>query len=152
MKTINLLCLCLFVGFFASCNQDDDRSSETAKFAVPVIKSLETLRNSISVTSAQETNSDGKIYIAENLLFYIAQESGIHIFDNSNPANPQNRAFINLEGVHDIAIKDNYLYADNFIDLVVFDISDINNIEVVRVAENVISFYPTYPSDAEFYA
>lgn len=152
MKTIKLLCLCLFVGFFASCNQEDDRSTETAKFAVPVIKSLETLRSSISVTSAQETNADGKIYIAENLLFYIAQESGIHIFDNSNPANPQNMVFINLEGVHDIAVKGNYLYADNFIDLVVFDISDINNIEVVRVAENVISFYPTYPSDAEFYA
>lgn len=152
MKTIKLLCLCLFVGFFASCNQEDDRSTETAKFAVPVIKSLETLRNSISVTSAQETNSEGKIYIAENLLFYIAQESGIHIFDNSNPANPKNMAFINLEGVHDIAVKGNYLYADNFVDLVVFDISNINNIEVVRVAENVISFYPTFPSDAEFYA
>ncbi|MCB0443859.1 MAG: hypothetical protein KDC50_07395 [Flavobacterium sp.] len=152
MKTIKLLCLCLFVGFFASCNQEDDRSTETAKFAVPVIKSLETLRNSISVTSAQETNSEGKIYIAENLLFYIAQESGIHIFDNSNPANPKNMAFINLEGVHDIAVKGNYLYADNFVDLVVFDISNINNIEVVRVTENVISFYPTFPSDAEFYA
>jgi hypothetical protein len=135
-----------------SCNQDDDRSTETAKFAVPVIKSLNALRSNISVTSAQQTNADGKIYIAENLLFYVAQESGIHVFDNSNPSNPENKAFINLEGVHDIAVKGNYLYADNFVDLVVFDISDISNIEVVRVAENVISFYPIYPDDAEFYA
>lgn len=152
MKTLKLLCLSLFVSFFVSCNQDDDRSTETAKFAVPVIKSLEALRSSISVTSAQQTNADGKIYIAENLLFYVAQESGIHIFDNSNPSNPQNTAFINLEGVHDIAVKGHYLYADNFVDLVVFDISDVNNINVVRVAENVISFYPIYPDDAEFYA
>ncbi|RAR49870.1 LVIVD repeat-containing protein [Flavobacterium lacus] len=152
MKTLKLLCLSFFVSFFASCNQDDDRSMETAKFAVPVIKSLEALRSNISVTSAQQTNADGKIYVAENLLFYVAQESGIHIFDNSNPSNPQNTAFINLEGVHDIAVKGNYLYADNFVDLVVFDISDVNNIEVVRVAENVISFYPIYPADAEFYA
>ena len=152
MKTLKLICLPLFITFFMSCNQDDDRSTETAKFAVPVIKSLNALRSNISVTSAQQTNADGKIYIAENLLFYVAQESGIHVFDNSNPSNPENKAFINLEGVHDIAVKGNYLYADNFVDLVVFDISDISNIEVVRVAENVISFYPIYPDDAEFYA
>lgn len=152
MKTLKLLCLSLFMTFFASCNQEDDKSTDTAKFAVPVLKSLDSLRSNITVTSAQETNADGKIYIAENLLFYVAQESGIHIFDNSNPSSPQNKAFINLEGVHDIAVKDHYLYADNFVDLVVFDISDINNINVVRVAENVISFYPIYPDDAEFYA
>ena len=152
MKTLKLICLSLFITFFMSCNQDDDRSTETAKFAVPVIKSLNALRSNISVTSAQQTNADGKIYIAENLLFYVAQESGIHVFDNSNPSNPENKAFINLEGVHDIAVKGHYLYADNFVDLVVFDISDISNIEVVRVAENVISFYPIYPAEAEFYA
>lgn len=150
MKTLKLLCLSLFVTFFASCNQEDDRSTETAKFAVPVIKSVETLRSSISVTSAKETNADGKIYIAENLLFYIAQESGIHIFDNSNPSSPQNTAFINLEGVHDIAVKGHYLYADNFMDLVVFDISDINNITQVQTVENVIDFYPIFPEEAEF--
>jgi len=152
MKTLKLLCLSLFVGFFLGCNQDDDGSTETAKFAVPVIKSLESLRSNIVVTSAQETNSDGKIYIVENLLFYIAQESGIHIFDNSNPANPQNMAFINLEGVHDIAVKGNYLYADNFVDLVVFDLSDINDITQVQTLENVIDFYPVFPEEAEFLA
>lgn len=152
MKTLKLLCLSFFTCFLTSCNQDDDRSGETAKFAVPVIKSLNALRSSISVTAAHPTHADGKIYIAENLLFYVAQESGIHVFDNSNPSSPQNMAFINLEGVHDIAVKGNYLYADNFVDLVVFDISDINNINVVRIAENVISFYPTYPDDADFYA
>ncbi len=150
MKTLKLLCLSLFVTFFASCNQEDDRSTETAKFAVPVIKSVETLRSSISVTSAKETNADGKIYIAENLLFYIAQEFGIHIFDNSNPSSPQNTAFINLEGVHDIAVKGHYLYADNFVDLVVFDISDIDNITQVQTVENVIDFYPIFPEEAEF--
>ncbi len=152
MKTLKLLCLSFFTCFLASCNQDDDRSGETAKFAVPVIKSLNALRSSISVTAAQPTHADGKIYVAENLLFYVAQESGIHIFDNSNPSDPQNTAFINLEGVHDIAVKGHYLYADNFVDLVVFDIADLNHIEVVRIAENVISFYPAYPDDAEFYA
>jgi hypothetical protein len=62
-----------------------------------------------------------------------------------------NIAFINLEGVHDISVKGNYLFADNFVDLLVFDISDIQNITLVRTIENSISFFPTYPEDAEFY-
>jgi hypothetical protein len=62
-----------------------------------------------------------------------------------------NIAFINIAGVHDIAVKGNFLYADNFIDLLVFDISNIRNITLVRTIENAISFTPIYPPNAEFY-
>lgn len=140
---------CIVVNF-TSCSSDDDANG-TAVFAVPIVKSLAKIRSDISVTAARQTNSDGKIYVAENYLFYIAQESGIHIFDNQNPSAPQNTAFINLSGVHDIAVKGNYLYADNFVDLVVFDISDIDNIELVQTIENTIVFYAAFPNEAEFY-
>ncbi len=149
IKSFWLIAVCLFM--FTACN-DEEGNNETAKFAVPIVKTLSEIRNSITIESAQPTQSDGKIYVTQNLLFYIAQESGIHVFDNSNPQNPQNMIFINLEGVHDIAIKGNYLYADNFVDLVVFDISDLNNITLVRTVENVLEFYPAYPEEAEFYA
>lgn len=149
IKSFWLIAVCLFM--FTACN-DEEGNNETAKFAVPIVKTLSEIRNSISIESAQPTQSDGKIYVTQNLLFYVAQESGIHVFDNSNPQNPQNMIFINLEGVHDIAIKGNYLYADNFVDLVVFDISDLNNISLVRTVENVLEFYPAYPEEAEFYA
>lgn len=149
IKSFWLIAVCLFM--FTACN-DEEGNNETAKFAVPIVKTLSEIRNSITIESAQPTQSDGKIYVTQNLLFYVAQESGIHVFDNSNPQNPQNMIFINLEGVHDIAIKGNYLYADNFVDLVVFDISDLNNISLVRTVENVLEFYPAYPEEAEFYA
>jgi hypothetical protein len=149
MKSLKFVLLLLTLGLVSACTSSDD--AEQAVFAVPEIKSLIELRGNITVESAQPTNSDGKIYVTQNYLFYIAQESGIHIFNNTNPANPQNIAFINLEGVHDIAVKGNYLYADNFIDLVVFDISNINAISVVQTVENAFEFYPTYPEDAEFY-
>jgi hypothetical protein len=132
-----------------SCEKEDD--AVLAKFAVPTVKSLSEIRSSVSVTSAQPTQSNGKIYVAENYLFYIAQESGVHVFNNSNPASPQNIAFINLAGVHDIAVKGNYLFADNFVDLLVFDISNIENISLVRTVPNAVAFVPDYPEDAEFY-
>ncbi|WP_295333502.1 hypothetical protein [Flavobacterium sp.] len=132
-----------------SCDKEDD--TDLVRFAVPTLKSLADIRSSVSVTSAQPTQSNGKIYVAEQYLFYIALESGVHVFDNSNPASPQNIAFINLAGVHDIAVKGNYLFADNFVDLLVFDISNIQNISLVRTVPNSIVFFPQYPEDAEFY-
>ncbi|WP_298157068.1 hypothetical protein [Flavobacterium sp.] len=132
-----------------SCSSDDDRG--TALFAVPIVKSLSEIRGEITVSAARQTNSDGKIYVAEHYLFYIAKEQGIHIFNNENPAAPVNMAFINLEGVHDIAVKGHYLYADNFVDLVVFDIADINNISLVRTVPNSVEFSPVFPTEAAYY-
>jgi hypothetical protein len=150
MKKFYLLAFCVFSIFVSSCDSDDS-PKEQAKFAVPTLKSLAGIRGNVSVSSARQTNSDGKIYVAEHYLFYIAKEQGVHVFDNTNPAAPVNIAFINLEGVHDISVKGNYLFADNFVDLLVFDISNIQNITLVRTIQNSIGFNPAYPDDAEFY-
>jgi hypothetical protein len=149
MKTIKFLFALNFLTLFTSCSSDD--TSEKVKFAVPVVKSLATLRSNVSVSGAKQTSSDGKIYVADNYLFYIAKEEGVHIYNNQNPASPVNTAFINLEGVHDIAVKGNYLYADNFVDLLVFDVSNIANITLVKTVENAIQFNPVYPNDALYY-
>jgi len=151
MKSINYLLLSCFVLFAASCSKDDNSSGETALFAVPVVKSLTEIRNSVSISAARQTNSDGKIYVAKDYLFYIAQEEGVHVFDNHTPSSPQNLAFINLEGVHDIAVQGNFLYADNYVDLLVFDISNINNITLIQTVPNTIAFFPDYPENADFY-
>lgn len=150
MKSIYFTFISFFIILLSSCNSDDD-SNETATFAVPIVKTLSSIRDNVSVTGQRQTDSDGKIYVAENYLFYIAKEQGVHVFDNHNPASPVNIAFINLEGVHDIAVKGNYLYADNFVDLLVFDISDIGNILLVQTIENSIAFNPSYPETAEFF-
>jgi hypothetical protein len=150
MKSIYLLTLCFFSVFILSCESEETKK-EQVKFAVPKLKSLAAIRNNVYVSSAKQTKSDGKIYVAENFLFYIAKEQGVHIFNNMNPSVPQNSVFINIEGVHDISVKGNYLFADNFFDLLVFDISNIQNITLVKTVENVISFSPVYPIDAQYY-
>ena len=149
MKTIRLILISLSVLLF-SCS-DDETSNGQALFAVPEVKSLSEIRDNVDVLAARQTNSDGKIYVAQQYIFYIAQESGVHVFDNSNPQSPQNIAFLNIEGVHDIAVKGDRLYADNYIDMLVFDISDMQNITLVQTLQNVFEFYPEDPETAEFY-
>jgi hypothetical protein len=141
-----LVCLQLI-----NCNSDDDSLLDPVAVTVPVIKSKSEFRNAISIKNAQPTNSDGKIYVYNDLLFYIAQNSGVHIFNNQNPATPQNIAFIELEGVNDISVKDNILYADNFMDLVVFDISNISAIQLVNIEEDMLSYYAMFPEDSMYY-
>lgn len=150
MKRI-YLCTVLVLSLFVLSCDSDDTSQEQAKFAVPTYKSLAEIRGNVAVSAARETHSDGKIYVAEHYLFYIAKEQGVHVYDNTNPSAPVNIAFINIEGVHDIAVKGNYLYADNFVDLLVFDISNIQTISLVRTVQNSIGFSPVFPDDAEFY-
>ena len=95
MKTVKKGISCLFALLFIACAPDEN-DTQKALFAVPIIKSLANIRSSISIAPIRQTNSEGKIYVAENYLFYIAKESGVHVFDNQNPATPLNIAFINI--------------------------------------------------------
>ncbi|MBE0678633.1 MAG: hypothetical protein IH592_07705, partial [Bacteroidales bacterium] len=62
---------------------------------------------------------------------------GIHVIDNSNPANPEKVAFYEIMGNVDMAIRGNILFADSYIDLLAIDITDIDNpVEIDRI-ENV---------------
>ena len=71
-----------------------------------------------------------------------SSRKGIHIIDNRNVTNPINIGFITLPGNYDLATKGDYLYADSYLDLVVFDISDINSItEVNRLKNNFDNYY-----------
>lgn len=137
---------------FTNCDKNNDfEFIDSVAVTVPVIKSKSEIRNSIAVTGAKSTNSDGKIYVYNDLLFYIAQNSGVHIFNNQNPESPQNLAFIQLEGVHDISVKNDILYADNFMDLVVFDISNVSSIQLLNVEEDMLTYYATFPDDISYY-
>ncbi|MDO9039994.1 MAG: hypothetical protein Q7U65_01320, partial [Bacteroidota bacterium] len=61
------------------------------------------------------------------------------------PANPQNKGFIEIPGNVDIAIKDNILYADSYIDLVSIDISSFASIKETGRVKKIFPYtLPTY--------
>ncbi|MCB0553426.1 MAG: hypothetical protein KDD02_07730 [Phaeodactylibacter sp.] len=77
-----------------------------------------------------------KLYYKDKYLFAGESQQGIHIIDNSDPANPQKVSFIRIVGNSDIAIRGNVLYANNLTDLVALDISEIDNVRVLSRVEN----------------
>ena len=97
----------------------------TYKINVPVFMPTETFRNSVKVTAEPHAiTSIGKMCFFNNYLYISEPEKGIHIINNTDPANPQQTGFIELLGNADLAIRNGMLYADSYIDLVWFDVSN----------------------------
>jgi len=155
MKRLGIVLLTLVC--FQSCDLDNQVSSfdmaQTYIVATPLKSNLaEFKEEAIAITEPVPMQESGKIYAYKNYIFVNDVNRGLHILDNTDPAAPQNIAFIKLEGNYDISIKDDRLYADSYGDLVVMDISDINNISFVTRMENAIyqEFWCTVGFDVEW--
>jgi hypothetical protein len=91
----------------------------------PVYKSLEEVHTGTAVKAeARPLKNPGQIYYYNNHMFIVENNEGIHIIDNADPSNPVNEAFIEIPGNNDIAIKDDILYANTYVDLLAIDLND----------------------------
>ncbi|UXP33786.1 hypothetical protein N6H18_07470 [Reichenbachiella agarivorans] len=113
----------------------------------PVYAPINEVRVTADYISPQELDAPGKIYFKDNHIFISEINKGIHVINNTNPSNPIKIGFINLPGNKDLAAKGDFLYADNYMDLVILDISDKSNIMEVNRLENVFDQY--YYIDSE---
>ncbi len=135
MKLKFLISVILISFFFISC--DNEKYELVDVYSAEYISFDEFRATSVAILPPKEIESSGKIYVYNNYIFVNDVEKGIHIIDNSYPENPLKIAFIQIKGSVDMEIKNNYLYADSYMDLVVFDISDFENINLVSRLKNV---------------
>jgi hypothetical protein len=140
MKKIGILLLTVVL--FQSCDLDKDDSLEnmqTYLIATPLTSNLVTFKEeAVAISEPVPIIESGKIYAYKNYIFVNDIYRGFHILDNTNPSSPVNIGFIKMEGNNDISIKDDRLYADSYGDLVIMDISDIQNIKFAKRMENAI--------------
>lgn len=123
--------------FLFSCNPPDASEVKGKVDAyVPVYMALSDVEQ-ISAGPEQPTRNAGKIYAFGNYIFQNDINAGIHIIDNSNKSNPVKIAFLKLPLSSEIAVKGNFLYANNYVDLVVFDITNPANPTFVKRVKNV---------------
>ena len=148
MKTIrNILTILIIISGFNSCK---DKYSEDFTANSPVYLSYEDLRSSVKTSNFRELENPGKIYFKDNYIFVNEEMKGIHVINNQNPYNPQNITFIEIPGNVDIAIKNNILYADSYVDLVAIDISDINQPKEVNRVKDVFPYLTPEPENPEY--
>ncbi|MDP2040833.1 MAG: hypothetical protein Q8S14_10850 [Algoriphagus sp.] len=124
---------------FSSC-QDEVTTTYTYRAMMPVYLQMSDVRaRTITIEPAHELENPGKIYLYGNYLLINEPQEGIHILDNTNPASPVNLNFIPIKGNVDLAVNNNMLYADNYVDLLVFDISNIRSIKLVERVKDVFN-------------
>ena len=122
------------------------------RFANPVYMSYADLRSAVSLQPAKALTEINRLYLYKSLIFMNQKNQGIHIIDNRFPANPRPIGFIRIPGNLDISIRDDYLYADSYVDLVTLDLSDLTAIKEVSRQEEIFRFdaFQNIPSDIDF--
>lgn len=109
---------------FSSCIEDECTQYYSYKLFKPVYMSYDQLRRPVLILPAQNMVNVGKIYVLSPYILTNEVNKGIHVIDNTDPSSPKNVAFISIPGNLDMAVKDNILYADSYIDLVGIDITN----------------------------
>jgi hypothetical protein len=122
---------------FLSC---EDTTFREYKGNAPVYLSYEDLRKSIKEEQNVDLKNPGKIYFKDNFIFIIEELKGIHVYDNSNPSAPLKRSFVRVPGVVDMVISGNILYADSFVDLVILDVADVDNIKETGRVKDILPY------------
>lgn len=135
MKNLPLNSIVLAILLFSSC-EDKCKITNRYTYYTPIYSTTAEIRAAVGIQESKEVTNAGKIYIKGDLLLINEVGKGIHLIDNSNPANPINMNFLNIPGNNDMAIVGNTLYADSFIDLVAIDITNLNDAKQVARLES----------------
>ena len=142
MKKIPLVVFCFSVFILQSCLKD--KLTHTYTLFIPVYKSKDEVYANIKSNPPRTIESPGKIFLYGNYVFLNETDKGVHIIDNSDPAKPVEKAFIDIPGNLDIAVKGNILYADMYKDLLVIDISNPLQAKFLKYVPNIFPerYYP----------
>ena len=130
----------LFIAMFFLAGCVKDNCKQTYTYFMPVYKTTAEVRANIKSNKPEEIKRPGKLFIKGDYIFLNEIDRGIHILDNTNPANPENVAFINIPGNMDLAVKGNILYADLYTDLVAIDITSPLQVMVKSIIDNAFPF------------
>jgi hypothetical protein len=122
--------------FFAACDDQRMQTITRTEFQ-PIYMTDQQFTDAVQMDEPRELQKPGKIYLHDGFLFINELNKGVHIIDNSDPAAPAKVGFITIPANKDIAVKGERLYADSNADLLVFDISNMQNAELIARKKGV---------------
>lgn len=134
---MRLLACLFFIIIFSSCwklrlnplTPIDPVNIKTVWGSKPIYGVDTIAKKIIYINQPQPVIMAGNIYVKDNFIFQADNGKGLHVIDNSNPAAARRIGFITINGCSQISIKGSTLYSNSYDDLVVVDISDVNNIK-----------------------
>jgi len=110
----------------------------------PIFMTRDEMERAVKLESPRPMLDPGKIYYKQPYLFIVEKYKGVHIFDNSNPENPENIGFVHIDGVRDIAMKDDVMFADNSVDLIAVQVNA--SLTSVTVSKRLKNYFQEMPA------
>ena len=127
----------IFLFLMSSC---EDATVREYKGYAPVYMSYNDLRSAVQVEQNAALQNPGKICFKDNYIFIIEEMKGIHVYDNTDPSSPVHKAFVKVPGVVDISISGTVMYADSYIDIVILDIQNLDNIHEAGRIRDILTY------------
>jgi len=142
-KRNSIYCSLVFgcITIFSTSCTDTCESTRTYVYFEPVYITTQEAREGFKIGEPIVLENPGKIYLYGQYVLINEPGKGVHIINNIDKTNPVNETFISIPGNFDIAVKNNILYADSYVDLLSIDISDLSNIKLINRLE---SAFPNY--------
>ena len=134
---LEILSSLAFLMLLSSCHDQVD-STYTYQTQIPVYMQMSTVREGeVIIEPGKPLDNPGKIYLYGDYLFINEPQKGIHLIDNTSPSSPKPLHFIPIPGNVDLAINEGILYADSYVDLLAFNIRNLEKIEMIKRLEDV---------------
>lgn len=111
---------------------------------IPVLMDRAEMERAVKLESPRPMSDPGKIYYKSPYLFIVEKYKGVHVIDNSNAANPEKIGFIHIDGIRDIAIKNDVMYADNAVDLIAVQLNA--SYTLFTVSKRLKNYFPEMTS------
>lgn len=124
LRHYSFLLIALF--FMTACNNSDPNCTKemvTKRERVEYYTAAE-MRKEPSFSGPKALKKPAKVFWMGDYIYLADGQNGIHIIDNRKASKLEPVAFIKIEGNWDIAAKGQYLYADSYSDLLIFDLSN----------------------------
>jgi len=126
-----LVFLCLLV--ISACTTPEPTVVGEVEGLKPIYITEE--ENVVEVKEARPFEDLGKIVYAAPYLLINERFKGIHVINNSNPADPIKIGFIQIPGNTEFTLKNNFIYANHGNDLKAFQISDFASSSTTEIIE-----------------
>ncbi len=150
MIRIKYIIVLLFSILMLACFEDEVDENLVVNGLRPVY-GVTGVTKRITIGEAEQFTTPGRIVYRKPYLFINELDKGFHIIDNSNPANPQNIAFVSIPFNKDLAVKGDYVYANNDLDLISLKIISRDSIQLISRIHNAFDGVPLLPPDYNGY-
>ena len=129
------LVLLLFFAL-AGCTKDDCLQVETYTHVEPIFVPRDSVENlPIRWETPRDLTTPNQIYYHNDRLYLNERGEGLHVIDNSDPADPVQLGFLRATGNQNLAIRNGILYLDSYTDLLTLPLATLENpTDVTRIS------------------